>query len=90
MPFGARDYVEKEVARYKRLGVISEADPGNCPYMSAIVVVPKKDGTFRMCIDYRRLNQQTVKDTYNLPRIDEIFVALHDKKHFISMDLLMG
>ena len=43
-----------------------------------------------MCIDYRRLNQQTVKDNYNLPRIDEIFVALHDKKHFISMDLLMG
>ena len=43
-----------------------------------------------MCVDYRRLNTQTVKDNYNLPRIDEIFVALHDKKHFVSMDLLMG
>ena len=90
VPYGAREFLEKEIAKYLKLGIISPADPGQCPYTSSIVVVPKKDGTYRMCVDYRRLNTQTVKDNYNLPRIDEIFVALHDKKHFISMDLLMG
>ena len=64
--------MEKEVERYHRLGIISPADLGHCPYTSAIVVVPKKDGTFRMRVYYRRLNQQTVKENYNLPRIDEI------------------
>ena len=90
VPYGAREFLEKEIAKYLKLGIISPADPGQCPYTSSVVVVPKKDGTYRMCVDYRRLNTQTVKDNYNLPRIDEIFVALHDKKHFISMDLLMG
>ena len=43
-----------------------------------------------MCVDYRGLNEQTVKDAYNLPRIDEILVGLHDSKHFIALDLLSG
>jgi len=89
-PYAAREFVQTEIKRYKDLGIVSDADLGNCPYSSAIVVVPKKDGTFRLCIDYRRLNEQTVKDTYQLPLIQEIFNALAGNKFFIALDLLMG
>ena len=89
-PYAAREFVQTEIDRYKRLGIVSDADLGNCPYSSAIVVVPKKDGTYRLCIDYRRLNSQTTKDTYQLPLIQQIFDALAGQKYFIALDLLMG
>ena len=43
-----------------------------------------------MCIDYRRLNKNTIKDAYPLPRIDEIITELRGSKFFASLDLLMG
>ena len=60
-----------------------------CPYASRSVIVRKKDGTFRLCIDYRRLNAQTVKDAYPLFRIDEILGSFAKAKYFIALDLLM-
>ena len=48
------------------------------------------DGTLRMCVDYRQLNQMTIKDAYPLPRIDEIFTSLHNAYCFVALDLLMG
>ena len=69
---------------------MSEANPGECPYGSPIVVVAKKDGTLRMCVDYRQLNQITIKDAYPLPRMDEIFTSLHNNFCFVALDLLMG
>ncbi len=62
VPFCARECLEKEISKYLRLGIISPADPSKCPYTSAIVLVPKKEGTYRISVDYRRLNTQTVKD----------------------------
>ena len=72
------------------IGHIAEADPGQCPYASRSVVVKKKDGSFRLCVDYRRLNAQTVKDAYPLPRIDEILASLASARCFAALDLADG
>ena len=97
LPFSRRDFVDKEIDRFLKHQIISPADPGNCPYASAIVVVNKKEIdvlliaiALRMCIDYRRLNKNTIKDAYPLPRIDEIITELRGSKFFASLDLLMG
>ena len=50
----------------------------------------KKDGTLRLCIDYRRLNKVTVKNIYPLPRIDDLFDQLKGAKVFSKIDLRSG
>lgn len=62
----------------------------NSPWASAIVLVRKKSGGLRLCIDYRLLNQRTVKDSYALPRIDEMIDHLIGSKYFSSLDLRSG
>ena len=64
--------------------------PSSSPWASPVVLVPKKDGTLRFCIDYRRLNSVTRKDVYSLPRVDDILTALEDSKYFSSLDLASG
>ena len=59
--------------------------------MSPIVLVGKKDGTIlRFCVDYRKLNSVTIKDTYALPRIDDALGILNGHKYFTSLDLNAG
>ena len=55
-----------------------------------MLFVKKKDGTMRMCIDYRRLNQVTVKNKYPLPRMDDLFDQLQGAKVFSKIDLRLG
>ena len=64
--------------------------PSESPYSSPIVMVPRKDGTIRMCIDYRKLNEITTKDAYPLPRIGETIDALQGAGYFSSLDLASG
>ena len=90
VPYARRIFIERELARLLRLGIISEANRGERPYASPIVVVAKNDGTLRMCGDYRQLNQLPIKDAYPLPRIVEIFTSLHNAFCFVALDLLMG
>ena len=95
LPWSRRPFVDNQLDAFERSGVIYKADPGDCPYASAIVVVSKKEvdpskDPFRLCIDYRRLNADTVKDSYPLPRIDDILINLRGKKFFASVDLLSG
>ena len=60
------------------------------PYASPIVLVRKADGTLRLCVDYRKLNQKTRKDAHPIPRIDESMDALHGARWFSTLDLLSG
>ena len=55
-----------------------------------MLFVKKKDGTLRLCIDYRKLNRVTVKNKYHLPRIDDLFDQLKGAKYFTKIDLRTG
>ena len=60
------------------------------PYSSPIVLVTKKDGSLRLCVDYRQLNSKTRRDSYPLPRIEESLDALSGAKLFSTLDLASG
>jgi hypothetical protein len=64
--------------------------PSSSPYGSPILFVRKKDGSFRMVIDYRAVNNLTRKDRYPLPRIDDLLDKLQGSQYFSSFDLLSG
>ncbi|GJW23417.1 putative reverse transcriptase domain-containing protein [Tanacetum coccineum] len=64
--------------------------PGSSPWGSPVLFVKKKDGSFRMCIDYRELNKLTVKNRYPLPRIDDLFDQLQGSSVYSKIDLRSG
>lgn len=64
--------------------------PSHSPWSSNVVIVRKKDGKPRFCIDYRKLNAITKKDVYPLPRIAEVLDSLGNAKYFSTMDLASG
>ncbi|GJZ39334.1 putative reverse transcriptase domain-containing protein [Tanacetum coccineum] len=64
--------------------------PSSSPWGAPILFVKKKDGSFRMCIDYRELNKLTVKNRYPLPRIDDLFDQLQGSRVYSKIDLRSG
>jgi hypothetical protein len=64
--------------------------PSKSPYGAPVLFVHKKDGTLKMCVDYRALNKATVKNRYPLPRIDDLFDRLSGAKVFSRIDLRSG
>ena len=79
--------VKAHIKQLLEQGVIRESCS---PYSSPLVIVRKKDGTLRMCVDYRLLNWKTRKDAYPLPRIEESLDALSGAKWFSTLDLASG
>ena len=65
-------------------------EPADSPWAAHVVLVKKKDGSKRMCIDYRGLNVVTIKDAYPVPRIDETLDALEGTQRFSTLDLASG
>ena len=70
-----------------KAGVIQESTP---PWAAPVTLTPKKDGSYRFCIDYRKLNAVTVKDSYPLPLIRDIFDQLGGPQVFSTLDLKSG
>ncbi|GJR75566.1 putative reverse transcriptase domain-containing protein [Tanacetum coccineum] len=64
--------------------------PSHSPWGAPVLFVKKKDGSFRMCIDYRELNKLTIKNHYPLPRIDDLFDQLQGARYFSKIDLRSG
>ncbi|GJX61462.1 putative reverse transcriptase domain-containing protein [Tanacetum coccineum] len=64
--------------------------PSSSPWGASVLFVKKKDGSFRMCIDYRELNKLTVKNRYPLPRIDDLFDQLQGSSIYLKIDLRSG
>jgi hypothetical protein len=61
--------------------------PNSSPFAYLVVLVPNKDGTMRMCIDYQDLNKKTIKKWYLVPHIDELMEELHVVVFFSKIDL---
>ena len=64
--------------------------PSMSPWGAPVLFVKKKDGTLRLCIDYRQLNKVTVKNTYFFPRIDDLFDQMRGEKVISKIDLRSG
>ena len=79
--------LREELARLIKLGHIV---PSTSPYGAPVLFVAKKDGTLRMCIDYRGLNKISIKNRYPLPRIDEMIDRLTGANYFSIIDLCSG
>ncbi len=88
-PIHPSDYeaVRRHLKELQDANIIRESES---PFASPIVVVKKKNGDIRLCVDYRKLNSQTIKDAYALPNIEEAFSVLTGSKWFSIMDLKSG
>ena len=86
-PIVKREKVAQLIREMQEQGIVQ---PSSSTWASPVVLVPKKDGSSRFCVDYRRLNNITKKDVYPLPRIDDILDTLGQAKYFTTLDLVSG
>ncbi|XP_076049398.1 uncharacterized protein LOC143030081 [Oratosquilla oratoria] len=82
-----REYLRAEVQRLQELGIV---EPSHSPWASPVVLVPKPDGSMRLCVDYRRVNAVTKADGYPLPRIDDVIDDVGAARWVTKLDLLQG
>ena len=87
IPYALQDTVRTEVQKMLKEGMIRES---SSPWSSPVLMIKKKDGTWRLCVDYRKLNAITHKDAYPLPRIDETLESLSGSQFFTTLDLASG
>lgn len=82
-----QDHLRDELDRLLELGLIK---PSDGKWTSPILFVKKKDGTLRLCVDYRKLNDITIKDAFPLPNIDELLDSVGGAKYFSTLDAASG
>nr|GFC10907.1 putative reverse transcriptase domain-containing protein [Tanacetum cinerariifolium] len=85
-PAGRKD-LSKQLKELSNKGFIR---PSSSPWGAPVLLIEKKDGSFRMCIDYQELNKLTVKNRYPLPRIDDLFDQLQGSSVYSKIDLRLG
>ena len=86
-PFHLNNEIDKNIDEMLAKGII---EPSNSPWASGVVLVRKKDNSFRFCVDYRKLNKATIKDAYPLPRIDDSLDQLAGNVWWSTLDLCAG
>ncbi|GFW23392.1 retrovirus-related Pol polyprotein from transposon 17.6 [Trichonephila clavipes] len=84
LAFSENQDVNKQIDEWLEQGIVR---PSSSKYASPIVLVKKKDGTTRLCVDYRRLNRKLVKNRFPLPLIEEVLDKLQEAK--VTLDLKM-
>ena len=87
LPFALRHHMCQLTEEMLARGVIA---PSSSPWASPVVLVAKRDGSTRFCVDYRRLNAVTKQDVFPLPRIDDSLDLLAGTRYFSSLDLASG
>ena len=80
----------EEMAQVQQMLASDVIYPSNSPWALPVVIVKKKDGSLRFCVDFRQLNAATVKDVHPLPRIDDLLDALQGARWFSTLDLKRG
>jgi len=86
-PLSARQAEEDILNEMLKTGVI---EPSNSPWSSSVCMVRKKDGSYRYCVDYRRMNSVTIKDAFPVPDVKDTLDSLRGAKYFATTDLLSG
>jgi hypothetical protein len=82
-----KDEIEKAIKELLEMGHIR---PSSSPFTSSVLLVKNKDGTMRMCINYMVLKNNTIKNRYLIPMIDELIDEFNGVVYFSKIDLLLG